>query len=187
MLFFLTGQMTKCPAKVLSFLRPLLYSRQWSNSFSFTGNLHLLLTQIIKYQGSCKFSGANIWNTLPLALRSQHDLNKFGFDLKRHFMHQSIPPVPSPHTPSHLPALSVPGVGHLQIFQLGAGGIGWCIRSKPNWASNTFTILSCSIFFSLIRYCFLCCFFFFSSGPHSNQPHWTGHLSLKIVQYEINK
>ena len=43
---------------------------------------------------------------------------------------------------------------------LGAGGIGWCIRSKPNWASNTFTILSCSIFFSLIRYCFLCCFFF---------------------------
>ena len=99
MLFFLTGQMTKCPAKVLSFLRPLLHSRQWSNSFSFTGNLHLLLTQITKYQGSCKFSGANIWNTLPLALRSQHDLNKFGFDLKRHFMHQSIPPVPSPHPP----------------------------------------------------------------------------------------
>ena len=124
MLFFLTGQMTKCPAKVLSFLRPLLYSRQWSNSFSFTGNLHLLLTQIIKYQGSCKFSGANIWNTLPLALRSQHDLNKFGFDLKRHFMHRSIPPVPSPHTPSHLPALSVPGVGHLQIFHCpGAGNL----------------------------------------------------------------
>ena len=45
--------------------------------------------------------------------------------------------------------------------ELGAGGIGWCIRSKPNWASNTFTILSCSIFFSLIRYCFLCCFFLF--------------------------
>ena len=116
MLFFLTGQMTKCPAKVLSFLRPLLYSRQWSNSFSFTGNLNLLLTQITKYQGSCKFSGANIWNTLPLALRSQHDLNKFGFDLKRRFMHQSIPPAPSPHTPSHLPSLSVPGMGHLQIF-----------------------------------------------------------------------
>ena len=28
---------------------------------------------------------AKIWNTLPLALRSEHDLNKFGFGLKRHF------------------------------------------------------------------------------------------------------
>ena len=29
--------------------------------------------------------------------------------------------------------------------------------------------------------------FFFSLGPHSNQPQWTGHLWLKIVQYKINK
>ena len=53
---------------------------------------------------------------------SEHDLNKFGFGLKRHF------------------------------------------RSKPNWASNTFTILSCSNF--LICYCFLCCcFFLFIRAP----------------------
>ena len=75
--------------------------------------------------------------TLPLTLRSEHDLNKFGFGLKRHF------------------------------------------RSKPNWASNTFAILSYSNFF--ICYCFLCCFFF-SSGPHSNQPRWTGHPWINIVQ-----
>ena len=93
--------MTECPAKVLSFLRPLLYSREWSNSFSFIGNLCLLLARTTKHlvpvvqtldsaiqrlnnwgQGSFKFSRANIWNMLPLALRSEHDLNKFGFGLK---------------------------------------------------------------------------------------------------------
>ena len=36
------------------------------------------------------------------------------------------------------------------------------IRPKPNWASNTFAILSCSNFF--ICYCLLCCFFF-HQGP----------------------
>ena len=43
------------------------------------------LARTTKYQGSFRFSGARIWNTLPLALRSEHDLNKFGFGLKRHF------------------------------------------------------------------------------------------------------
>ena len=43
-------------------------------------------------------------NTVPLALRSEHDLYKFGLSLKRPF------------------------------------------RSKPNWASSTFAVLSCSIF-----------------------------------------
>ena len=90
--FFLIGHMTECPAKVLTLIRPLLYSREWSNSFSFTGNLHLLLARTPKYQGYM----------LPLALRSQYDLNKFGFGLKRHFMHQSIPPAPS-HPPPPLP------------------------------------------------------------------------------------
>ena len=72
--------------------------------------LRLPLAQTTKYQGSVRFSGAKIWDTLPLALRSEHDLNELGFGLKRHF------------------------------------------RSKPNWASNTFAILSCSNFF--ICYCF---------------------------------
>ena len=72
--------------------------------------LRLPLAQTTKYQGSLRFSGAKIWDTLPLALRSEHDLNKLGFGLKRHF------------------------------------------RSKPNWTSNTFAILSCSNFF--ICYCF---------------------------------
>ena len=113
--------MTKCPAKVLSFLRPLLYSREWSNSFSFTGNLHLLLTQTTKYRGSCKFRRANIWNMLPLALRSQHDLNKFGFDLKRNFMHQSILPAPSPHPPLPFARLVSPGGGAFANFALPRG------------------------------------------------------------------
>ena len=47
--------------------------------------LELPLARTTKYQGSFRFSGAKIWNTLPLALRSEHDLNKFGFCLKRHF------------------------------------------------------------------------------------------------------
>ena len=102
--------------------------------------LRLPLARTTKYHGSFRFSGAKIWNTLPLALRSEHDLNKFKFGLKRHF------------------------------------------RSKPNWASNTFAILSCSIFFFFFNYyCFLCCCFF-PSGPHANQPRWTGHPSLNIVQ-----
>ena len=28
--------------------------------------------------------------------------------------------------------------------------------------------------------------FFLSSGPHSNQPHWTGHPRLNIIQNKIN-
>ena len=109
------------------------------NEFShYRDLLRLPLARTTKYQGSFRFSGAKIWNTLPLALRSEHDLSKFGFGLKRHF------------------------------------------RSKPNWASNTFALLSCSIFF-FICYRFLCCYFS-SSVPHSNQPRWTGHPWLNIVQ-----
>ena len=37
--------------------------------------LRLLLARTTKYQGSFRFSEAKIWNTLPLALRSEHDLN----------------------------------------------------------------------------------------------------------------
>ena len=99
------------------------------NEFSHMHNFHcyntrrkdlfrLPLARTTKYQGSFRFSGARIWNALPLALRSKHDLNKFGFGLKRHF------------------------------------------RSKPNWASNTFAILSCSNFFLSVIF-FLCCFFSF--------------------------
>ena len=41
-------------------------------------------------------------------------------------MHQSIPPAPSPPpraTAGHLPALSVPGVGHLQMLHCPGPGI----------------------------------------------------------------
>ena len=66
------------------------------NEFSHMHNFHcyntrrkdlfrLPLARTTKYQGSFRFSGARIWNALPLALRSKHDLNKFGFGLKRHF------------------------------------------------------------------------------------------------------
>ena len=42
------------------------------------------LARTTKYEGSFSLSGAKNWNTLPLALRSEHDLNKFRFGLKRH-------------------------------------------------------------------------------------------------------
>ena len=45
----------------------------------------LLLARTTKYQGSFRFSGAKIWNTLVLDLRGEHDINKFAFGLKRHF------------------------------------------------------------------------------------------------------
>ena len=99
--------------------------------------LRLPLARTTKYQGSFRFSGAKIWNTLPLDLRSEHDIYEFALiDLKRHF------------------------------------------RSKPNWASRTFVILSCTIF-----YLYLSCVVVFSlsSGPYSNQPRWTGHPWLNIV------
>ena len=88
------------------------------NGFRVVFNL-LKATTWTNYQGSFRFMGAKIWNTLPLALRSELDLNKFGFGLKRHF------------------------------------------RSKPNWASNTFAILSCSIFYLLL--CFVLFFLFISA------------------------
>ena len=47
--------------------------------------LRLPLARTTKYQGSFRFSRAKIWNTPLLALRSEHDLNKFGFGPKRHF------------------------------------------------------------------------------------------------------
>ena len=102
--------------------------------------LRLPLARTIKYQGSFRFSGAKIWNTLPLALRSEHDLYKFELGLERPF------------------------------------------RSKPNWAFNTFAVLSCSIFLSVIVFCVVV--FFFSSGPHLIQPRWTGHPWINIVQNE---
>ena len=66
------------------------------NEFSHTHDIHsyntrhrdllrLPLARTTKYQGSIRFSGAKIWKTIPLALRSEHDLNKFGFGPKRHF------------------------------------------------------------------------------------------------------
>ena len=45
--------------------------------------LRLPLARTTKYQGSFRFNGAKIWNTLPLAVRSKHYLNKFGLGLKR--------------------------------------------------------------------------------------------------------
>ena len=45
----------------------------------------LPLARTAKYQGSFRFREAKIWNTLPLALRSEHDLNKFGLGLKWRF------------------------------------------------------------------------------------------------------
>jgi len=44
--------------------------------------LRLLLAWTTKYQGSFRFSGAKIRNTLPLDLRSEHDINNFSFGLK---------------------------------------------------------------------------------------------------------
>ena len=46
--------------------------------------LRLPLAWRTKYQGSFRFSGTKIWNTLPLTLRGEYDLNKFGFGLKMH-------------------------------------------------------------------------------------------------------
>ena len=38
--------------------------------------LRLPLAKTIKYQGSFRFSGDKFWNTLPLDLTSEHDINK---------------------------------------------------------------------------------------------------------------
>ena len=83
--------------------------------------LRLQLARTTKYQSSLRFSGDKIWNTLPLDLRSEHDLNKFGFGLKRLF------------------------------------------RSRPNWASNTFAIFSCSNFVFNLLLVFV--FFLFIRAP----------------------
>ena len=52
--------------------------------FSANGNtmLFLPLAKTTKYQGSLRFSGTKIWNSLPLDLRRTHDLNKFKSGLK---------------------------------------------------------------------------------------------------------
>ena len=42
------------------------------------------LAKTTKYQGSFRFSGTKIWNSLPLGLRRTHDLNKFKSGLKKH-------------------------------------------------------------------------------------------------------
>ena len=79
-----------------------------------------------------------------------------GFDSSR---------VPTPgNLPSKAKKVPMPG-GHPR----GRGGRGWAqveladaldpSQIEPPILSPA--ILSCSIFFSLIRYCFLCCFFFF--------------------------
>ena len=38
--------------------------------------LRLPLARTTKYQGSFRFSGAKFWNTLPLDLTSEHDINE---------------------------------------------------------------------------------------------------------------
>ena len=53
----------------------------------------------------------------------------------------------------------------------------YLIRSKPNWTSNTFAILSCSNFFYLLLFFVL--FFLFIRAPF-NQPRW-----INIVQNKI--
>ena len=71
------------------------------NEFSHARDFHLCntrhrdllclpLARTTKYQGSFRFSGAKIWNMLPLTLRSEHHLNKFEFSLKRHFRSKPI-------------------------------------------------------------------------------------------------
>ena len=52
-------------------------------------------------------------------------------------MHQSIPPAPNPPPPppataQHLPALSVPGVGHLQILHIESPPSGICHPRQKN-------------------------------------------------------
>ena len=65
------------------------------NEFSYSRDFHsyntrhrdLLrppLAKTTKYQGSFRFSGTKIWNSLPLDLRRTHDLNKFKSGLKKH-------------------------------------------------------------------------------------------------------
>ena len=51
------------------------------------------IAKTTKYQGSLRLSGAKICNTLPLELRSEHDINKFASGLKKHF--RSKPNCPS--------------------------------------------------------------------------------------------
>ena len=76
----------------LHFLAPAYLLNEFSHSRDFhlynmrhRDLLRLLLARTTKYQGSLCFSGAKIWNTLPLDLRREHDINKFAFGLKRHF------------------------------------------------------------------------------------------------------
>ena len=47
--------------------------------------LRLPLARTTKYQGFFRFSGAKIWNTRPLDLRSEHDIKKSAFGRKRQF------------------------------------------------------------------------------------------------------
>ena len=47
--------------------------------------LRLPLARTTKYQGSFRSNEAKIRNTLSLDLRSEHDVSKFAFGLKRHF------------------------------------------------------------------------------------------------------
>ena len=90
---------------------------------------------------STRFSGAKIWKTLPLDLRSEHNINNFAFGLKMYF------------------------------------------RSKPNWTSLTFFILTSQCTNFLSRSCVV---FSFSSGPPWNQPRWTGHPWLNSGFLELN-
>ena len=99
--------------------------------------LRLPLARTTKYQGSFRFSGAKIWNTLPLDLRSEHDINKVLFGLKRHF------------------------------------------TSKPNWASVSFVILSCTIFYLYLSGVL---FFLFHQGPIQ-----TSLAELGTPEYRLKK
>ena len=62
-----------------------LATRAISIDVSHRDLLRLSLARTTKYQGSFRSSGAKIWNTLPLDLRSEHDISKIAFGLKRHF------------------------------------------------------------------------------------------------------
>ena len=49
-------------------------------------SLRLPLARTTKYQASFRFRGAKIWNTVPLDLRSKHDVKTFAFGLKKHLI-----------------------------------------------------------------------------------------------------
>ena len=77
--------------KCLNNLAPSYLLNEFSHSQDFhsyntrhRGLLRPPLAKTTKYQGSFRFSGTKIWNSLPLDLRRTHDLNKSKSGLKKH-------------------------------------------------------------------------------------------------------